>query len=129
MSETRVTFRSFAAARIAVSDLPAAVSAWRDQLGWPPGTVSADGASFPLDGTSIELQPVAAGQLTGVTAVAVFVDDAERAVQHVESAGYRVQRAADGTASNQTLVHPATTHGVLMEVMAEWHPDRLPAKS
>lgn len=97
MTETRVTFGSFDTVRIAVSDLEAAVTAWREQLGWPPSTVSADRATFPLDGTSIDMRPAAAGQLPGVTAIAVSVDDAERAVRHLESAGYRVERAADGT--------------------------------
>ncbi|MGH3154401.1 MAG: VOC family protein [Streptosporangiaceae bacterium] len=92
-----MTFRSFEEIRIAVSDLGAAVSAWRDQLGWVPEGVSADGAIFPLDGTRIELRPTAAGQLPGVTAVAVSVDDAERAVRHLESEGYGAARGADGT--------------------------------
>jgi 4-hydroxyphenylpyruvate dioxygenase-like putative hemolysin len=93
---TTVTFRSFDAIRIAVRDLAAAVSGWREQLGWPPSSVSADGAAFALDGTSIEIRPAAAGQLPGVTAVAVAVDDAERAVRHLNSAGYGVERGTDG---------------------------------
>jgi hypothetical protein len=61
-----------------------------------------------------------------VTAVTVSLDDAERAVQRAESAGYRVQREADGTAllaapdlNGVAFVHPATTHGVPIEVMAD----------
>jgi 4-hydroxyphenylpyruvate dioxygenase-like putative hemolysin len=96
MPQTTVTFRSFDAIRIAVSDLEAAVAGWRAQLGWPPSSVSADGAAFALDGTSIEMRPAAAGQLPGVTAVAVAVDDAERAVRHLNSAGYGVERGTDG---------------------------------
>lgn len=107
-----VVFRGFAAIRIAVTDLPAAVSAWRDQLGWPPAAVSADGATFPLDGATIELRPASAGQLTGVTAVAVSVDDTERAVLRAESAGYRVQRAADGAA----LLAARDLNGVALEI-------------
>jgi hypothetical protein len=48
-------------------------------------------------GTSIDMRPAAAGQLPGVTAIGVTVNDAARSVRHIESAGYRVQRAADGT--------------------------------
>jgi catechol 2,3-dioxygenase-like lactoylglutathione lyase family enzyme len=96
MTETRVSFRSFEAIRIVVSDLQAAVTGWRERLGWPPSSVSADGATFPLDGTSIDMQPAAAGQLPGVTAITVSVDDPERAVRHLASAGYGVERAADG---------------------------------
>ena len=92
-----MTFRNFAEIRIAVSDLDAAVTAWRDRLGWAPGRVSPDGARFGLDGTLVELRRAAAGQLPGVTAVAVSVDDAERTVRHLESEGYGVQRGADGT--------------------------------
>jgi 4-hydroxyphenylpyruvate dioxygenase-like putative hemolysin len=97
VTETRVTFRSFVAIRIAVTDLGAAVSAWREQLGWDPGIVSADGASFPLDGAVIDLVPAAAGQPPGVTAVAVTVDDTQAAAQRIRAAGYRGDLAADGT--------------------------------
>jgi 4-hydroxyphenylpyruvate dioxygenase-like putative hemolysin len=97
MTETRVTFRSFDAVRIAVADLQAAVTGWREQLGWPPSRVSDDGAIFLLDSTAVDLRSAVAGQMPGVTAIAVSVDDAERAVRHLESAGYRVERATDGT--------------------------------
>jgi len=92
-----VTFLSFAAIRIAVSDLDAAVSAWREQLGWRPETVSADGASYPLDGAVMDMVPAVAGQPPGVTAVAVTVDDTEAAARRIQSAGYRGDLAADGT--------------------------------
>jgi Glyoxalase/Bleomycin resistance protein/Dioxygenase superfamily len=97
VTEPRVAFLSFAAIRIAVSDLGAAVSAWREQLGWSPDTVSADGASFPLDGAVMEMVPAAAGQPPGVTAVAVTVDDTEAAAQRIRAAGFRAGLAADGT--------------------------------
>src|ERR1700751_1349850 len=73
VTEPRGTFLSFAAIRIAVSALDAAVSAWREQLGWRPETVSADGASFRLDGAVVDIVPAAADQPPGVTAVAVTV--------------------------------------------------------
>ena len=57
----------------------------------------AGGATFGLDGTRVELRRAAAGQLPGVTAVAVLVDDAERTVRHLESEGYGVARGTDGT--------------------------------
>jgi catechol 2,3-dioxygenase-like lactoylglutathione lyase family enzyme len=98
MTEASVPLRSFDAIRIAVSDLPAAVTGWQEQLGWTPSRVSADSATFLLDNTTIDLRPAVAGQLPGVTAITVSVDDAERAVRHLESAGYRVRRATDGTA-------------------------------
>jgi catechol 2,3-dioxygenase-like lactoylglutathione lyase family enzyme len=105
-------FRSFAAIRIAVSDLESAVSAWRDQLGWPPGTVSADLVTFPLDGTSVELVQVAAGQRPGVAAIAVTVDDQARTVRHIESAGYRLERATDGS----VVVPARDLNGVRLEL-------------
>jgi 4-hydroxyphenylpyruvate dioxygenase-like putative hemolysin len=92
-----VTFLSFAAIRLAVSHLDAAVCAWREQLGWRPETVTADGASFRLDGAAVDMAPAAAGQPPGVTAVAVTVDDTEAAARRIQSAGYRGDLAADGT--------------------------------
>ena len=97
MTGPRVTFLSFAAIRIAVSDLGAAVSAWRGQLGWSPDAVSADGASFALDGAVVDMVPAAAGQPPGITAVAVTVDDTEAAALRIRSAGFRADLAEDGT--------------------------------
>ncbi len=58
------------------------------------------------------MRAAAAGQLPGVTAIGVTVDDAARSVRHIESAGYRVQRAADGT-----VVLPAgDLNGVTLEL-------------
>jgi len=112
MTQTTVAFRSFEVIRVAVSDLESAVSGWREQLGWEPSSVSADGATFPLDGTSIDMRPAAGGQLPGVTAIGVTVEDAGQAVRHIEAAGYRVQRAADGT-----VVLPAEDlNGVALEL-------------
>jgi len=92
-----VTFLSFAAIRIAVSDLGSAVSAWREQLGWSPEAVSADGASFALDDAVVDMVPAAAGQPPGITAVAVTVDDTEAAALRIRSAGFRADLAEDGT--------------------------------
>jgi 4-hydroxyphenylpyruvate dioxygenase-like putative hemolysin len=112
MTATTVTFRGFEVIRVAVGDLGSAVSGWREQLGWEPSSVSAAGAAFPLDGTSIDMRPAAAGQLPGVTAIGVTVEDAARAVRHIESAGYRVRRAADGT-----VILPARDlNGVTLEL-------------
>ena len=97
MTGPRVTFLSFAAIRIAVSDLGSAVSAWREQLGWSPDAVSADGASFALDGAVVDMVAAAAGQPPGVAAVAVTVDDTEAAARRIRSAGVRADLAADGT--------------------------------
>jgi len=96
MRQARVTFRSFAAIRIAVDDVESAASAWRDQLGWLPETRSAGAAAFLLEDASIEMFPAAPGQPPGVTAVAVTVDDAESAARRIESAGLLSERGADG---------------------------------
>lgn len=92
-----MTFLSFAAIRIAVSDLGSAVAAWREQLGWSPDAVSADGATFALDGAVVDMVSAAAGQQPGITAVAVTVDDTETAARRIRSAGFRAGLAADGT--------------------------------
>ena len=96
MTGPRVTFLSFAAITIAVGDLEAAVAAWRDQLGWSPGAVSAGRAAFPLDGAVIELVPAAAGQPPGVAAVAVTVDDPVAAAGVIRSGGVHADLTADG---------------------------------
>ncbi|HTX29297.1 MAG TPA: VOC family protein [Streptosporangiaceae bacterium] len=112
MTETNVTFRSFAVIRLAVADLDAAVSAWTDQLGWPPATTAPDLATFPLGATTIEMVPATAGQVPGVIAVAVTVDDTEQAAQRIESAGFRVERTAD-----HSVVLPARDlNGVALEL-------------
>ncbi len=112
MSETRVTFRRFDAIRIGVNDIGAAVSGWRDQLGWQPSIMSAGAATFPLDDASIEMSPAATGQPSGVIAVAVTVDDTERAAQRIASAGFPVERATGGA-----VVLPARDlNGVTLEL-------------
>jgi 4-hydroxyphenylpyruvate dioxygenase-like putative hemolysin len=112
VTDSRVTFRSFAAIRIAVSDLDSAVSAWREQLSWSPATVSADTASFPLGDAVMDMVPAAAGQPPGVTAVAVTVDDTEAAARHIRSAGYRGELAADGT----VVLSGSDLNGVALEL-------------
>lgn len=112
MNETRVTFRRFDAIRIAVSDIEAAVSGWRDQLGWQPSVMSADAATFELDDASIEMSPAATGQPSGVVAVGVTVDDTERAAQRIAAAGFPVERATGGA-----VVLPARDlNGVTLEL-------------
>jgi methylmalonyl-CoA/ethylmalonyl-CoA epimerase len=112
MTETNVTFRSFAVIRMAVTDLGSAVSAWTDQLGWRPETTSPDLAAFPLGATTIEMVPATGDQLPGVIAVAVTVDDTEQAAQRIESAGFRVERTAD----HSVVVPARDLNGVTLEL-------------
>ena len=112
MSETRVTFRRFDAIRIAVSDIEAAVSGWRNRLGWQPSIVSAGAATFGLDDANIGMSSAAPGQPAGVVAVAVTVDDVETAARHIASAGFRVERTADGAVA----VPAADLNGVTLEL-------------
>jgi catechol 2,3-dioxygenase-like lactoylglutathione lyase family enzyme len=58
----------------------------------------------------------------GVYALGVVVDDWTRTLESLRTNGARLITQED---SNQTFLHPATTHGVLINLVPEWHPDLL----
>jgi catechol 2,3-dioxygenase-like lactoylglutathione lyase family enzyme len=110
MTEPRVDFRRFHHLTVAVADLPAAVAAWADVLGWAPESSDPTGAAYPLDGTVVRLVPAQPDGRTGVVEVGVEVDDVAGTAARIRAAGGGAAVNDDGTAA----VDPASVNGVPM---------------
>jgi methylmalonyl-CoA/ethylmalonyl-CoA epimerase len=113
---------------VAVSDLGEAVARWSGYLGaWPPkkeagGEVSehvpVGRAWFGLTaaGTNAEaIERFIARSGEGIYAVGLVVDDPAAVASELVARGARV--IGDGT-TPQTFIHPATTHGLLVALVA-----------
>ena len=120
---------------VAVADDGLALGTWSSLFGAWPAQATAGGevahhvpvgiAWFGL--TSGGTDPTALARFVerrgeGVYALAIVVEDHPGTIRALEQRGARILGSAgDG----QTFVHPATTHGILLDLVPERHPSRV----
>jgi hypothetical protein len=121
---------------VAVNDDEAAKDLWAGLFGaWPPHA-TAEGvevahhlpvgiAWFGLTSAGTNADALAKfieRRGEGIYALAIVADDQPGTVAALEQRGARV---ISTPASGQTFIHPATTHGILIDVVPERHPSRI----
>jgi methylmalonyl-CoA/ethylmalonyl-CoA epimerase len=127
-------YRRFNHIVVAVADDEAAKAGWAELFGsWVESgghTVEAvhhvpvGVAWFGLTGSGTDASALAKfieRRGEGVYALALVIDDHPASVAGLESRGAQIIRQAS---SGQTFVHPRTSHGVLIDLVAERHPSR-----
>jgi 4-hydroxyphenylpyruvate dioxygenase-like putative hemolysin len=115
---------------VAVDDDAAALQNWSTAFGsWPPLSMDspehANHVPVGIGWFGLTSSGTNAGAVQrfldrrgqGVYAVGLVVNDWARTLESLRRNGARLLTDEH---SNQTFVHPATTHGVLIQVMAEW---------